>query len=258
MPKKSPAPVPPPKAAPVPKPVASSGPELGDAAATWVDIGKVHPWARNPRKITDRAVAKVVASIKIFGFSNPVVAREANGEIIAGHTRFKAAKQLGMKVIPVRFMNLSADEAHKLAIADNRTGEETAWDDALLAITLDEIRARGETVAPLGFDEDEIAGILKRASAPIDVSGIGGDPIEPDAGGEDDSDPDGEASPDPGRSERPGNKGLGKPVVQYGIVFDDEAQQTRWYGFLREIKAAYPDAGTVGARLICYLDAHAA
>lgn len=100
---------------------------MSEVAAVWVPISELRPWDKNPR-INEKAVPKVAESIKRFGFSSPIIARLEDGEVIAGHTRLKAAVSLGMKNVPVRYMELSSNEAHLLAIADNRLNEEAKWD----------------------------------------------------------------------------------------------------------------------------------
>jgi DNA modification methylase len=97
-------------------------------AAEWVDIKTLRPWAKNPRKNDGEPVVKVAESIKRFGFAAPIIARLETREIIAGHTRWKAAQQLKLERVPVRFVDLSEREAHLLALADNRLGELAEWD----------------------------------------------------------------------------------------------------------------------------------
>lgn len=117
------------------------------------------PWIRNPRK-NDSSVKKVAASISRFGFGSPILARRENGEIIAGHTRVKAAKKLGLTHVPVRYLDLSEDEAHKLAVADNKTAEEASWDQAALAEIMGEWDDAGEEFDGLGFDDEELSKLL--------------------------------------------------------------------------------------------------
>jgi ParB-like chromosome segregation protein Spo0J len=101
---------------------------VGESAAEWVQISQLKPWADNPRHNDGEPVRKVMESIKRFGFATPIVARKADGEVIAGHTRLKAAEALGLAMVPVRFVDLDPAEAHLLALADNRTGEAAEWD----------------------------------------------------------------------------------------------------------------------------------
>jgi hypothetical protein len=105
---------------------------ITEHAAQWVHPSKLQPWAGNPRKNDGEPVEKVAESIKRFGFAAPIVARKATGEIIAGHTRWKAARQLKLDLVPVRYMDLDEHEARLLALADNRLGELADWDEAQL------------------------------------------------------------------------------------------------------------------------------
>jgi len=95
-------------------------------ALRWVDPTELTPWERNPR-VNDHAVQAVAESIQRFGFSAPIVAR-TNGQVIAGHTRLKAALRLELDRVPVRYLDLPEHEAHLLALADNRLGEDAEWD----------------------------------------------------------------------------------------------------------------------------------
>lgn len=134
-----------------------------EAAAEWVEIDALREWKDNPRKNDGEPVRKVVESIKRFGFGAPIIARKANGEIIAGHTRFKAAKELGLHRVPVRFLDLDPADAHLLALADNRLNEEAAWDSEKLAAILSLMQAEGVEVEASGFGEAELQGILRSA-----------------------------------------------------------------------------------------------
>lgn len=143
-----------------------------EPAAEWVPIEKLLPWVKNPRK-NEPAVAPVAESIRTFGFGAPIVARRQNFEVIAGHTRLKAAKVLGLKTVPVRFMDLTDDEAHKLAIADNKLNELADWDKLGLAGLLGDMSKEDATL--LGFDEDELAKLLEGSGA---VNGDDDDPLD--------------------------------------------------------------------------------
>lgn len=130
-----------------PAPDHSRARETAEPAAVWVDRRTLKPWDRNPRQ-NAKAVAKVAASIKRFGFGAPIVARKADSEVIAGHTRLLAAESLGLDKVPVRFVDLDPAEAHLLALADNKIGEVAEWDAALL----------GEVLSQYGLEDAELAG----------------------------------------------------------------------------------------------------
>ena len=114
--------------------------EHQEPAAVWLPIGDLKPWDRNPRKNAD-AVAGVADSIKRFGFGAPIIARLADHTIIAGHTRWLAAKKLGLTHVPVRLLDISEADAQLLALADNKLGEIAEWDDDRLAQVLADLKA---------------------------------------------------------------------------------------------------------------------
>jgi hypothetical protein len=95
------------------------------------NIERVIPYARNPR-INDLAVVGVVASIKEFGFRQPIVV-DKDGVIIAGHTRHKAAIHLGLKEVPVHVADtLTPQQVKAYRILDNKVSEKSEWDNELL------------------------------------------------------------------------------------------------------------------------------
>lgn len=101
-------------------------------------ISEVKPYDKNPRK-NDVSVDKVANSIKEFGFKVPIVL-DKNNVIVCGHTRYKAAKKLGMKVVPCVVADDLTDEQIKAyRLADNKVGEESEWDLDLLGMELDNI-----------------------------------------------------------------------------------------------------------------------
>src|SRR5579859_4981566 len=131
-----------------------------EAAAEWVSVEELRPWKDNPR-INDPAVAKVVESIKRFGFGAPIIARKADREVIAGHTRLKAAVQLGLRKVPVRYVDLDPVDAHLLALADNRTSEIAEWDDDALGKILADLRAADvDVLTGTGFTDAEIRELI--------------------------------------------------------------------------------------------------
>ena len=90
------------------------------------DINKIRPYEKNPRK-NDQAVDSLVNSIKAFGFQVPIII-DNNGLIVAGHTRYKAAKKLGLKEVPCITVDELTDEQVKaFRLADNKTHELSGW-----------------------------------------------------------------------------------------------------------------------------------
>lgn len=114
-------------------------------------IDELKPYSRNPRN-NDGAVDAVAASIKQFGFKVPIVI-DTNGEIIAGHTRLKAAKKLGLAEVPCIIADdLTPDQIKAFRIADNKTAELADWDFELLQLELDDIKL---DMSEFGFDTVE-------------------------------------------------------------------------------------------------------
>lgn len=108
-----------------------------------LDIDGVKPYDKNPRK-NDKAVDKVAKSLELYGWQQPIVVDREN-VIVVGHTRWKAAKKLGMKTVPVVEAKkdgewLSDAECRAYRIADNKTSEFSEWDDELLHVELEAIR----------------------------------------------------------------------------------------------------------------------
>lgn len=126
----------------------------------WWPVTRPLPYARNARQCPEQAIAKVAGSIHEFGFKNPILV-DGEGTIIAGHTRLLAAQRLELPEVPVIVCaDLSPAKVKALRLADNRTGQETSWDDELLAIELEELLGLDVDLALTGFDEDEIAALL--------------------------------------------------------------------------------------------------
>lgn len=136
-----------------------------EAAAVWVPIDQLHVWKDNPRKNDGEPVKKVVESIKRFGFASPIVARR-NGEIIAGHTRYKAAQVLKLDRVPVRYMDLDPAEAHLLALADNKLNEFAEWNDAQVAAILSDFGLPDADLA--GWTAEELDKIAAKLGASPD------------------------------------------------------------------------------------------
>lgn len=138
-----------------------------EIAAEWVAITSLKPWKRNPRE-NAAAIQPVADSIKRFGFGAPIVARREDGEIIAGHTRYEAAKRLGLDRVPVRFLDLDPADAHLLALADNHLGEVATWDERGLLAVLGDLRQSGtDSAAVAGWTDVSIDDLLAHAGDAI-------------------------------------------------------------------------------------------
>ena len=123
-------------------------------------IEKPIPYARNARKISDGAVAKVAASIKEFGWRQPIVV-DTQGVIVAGHTRLLAARKLGLATVPVHVAaNLTPAQIKAYRLMDNRSHEEAEWDMELLPLELEDLKSLEFDLGLTGFDDDEIGRLL--------------------------------------------------------------------------------------------------
>lgn len=122
-------------------------------------LDRIKPYENNPR-INDNAVDAVIHSIEKFGWRQPIVV-DADGVIIVGHTRFKAARKMGLAEVPIHIAtDLSPEAVKAYRIADNRTAENAEWDFDLLPIEIGELHQAGFDCELLGFDADELAELL--------------------------------------------------------------------------------------------------
>ena len=120
-----------------------------------VAIDRVIPYARNPR-INTHAIEKVASSIKEFGFRQPIVT-DKDMVIVVGHVRFEAAKRLGLKKVPVHVATgLKPEQIKAYRITDNRVGEESEWDKALLQLEITELDDAAFDATLLGFNAEEL------------------------------------------------------------------------------------------------------
>ena len=124
-----------------------------------IPIDQIIPWEKNPRH-NDHAVEKVAESIKRFGFASPIILNH-DYTVIAGHTRLKASKLLKLTEIPCRILNLSAEEATALALADNKLSEIAEWNkDDLSEILEDLYENHNDLFFSSGFSENELHDLI--------------------------------------------------------------------------------------------------
>jgi len=143
---------------------------------TQVAVDKLIPYVNNSRKHSDAQVAQIAASIKEFGWTNPILVDGGQG-IIAGHGRLMAARKLGMKEVPViELAHLTDTQRKALIIADNKLAMNAEWDTDLLTIELNELLADNFAMEILGFDAKELAALLE----PEVVEGLTDEDAVPD------------------------------------------------------------------------------
>ncbi|ADV63019.1 ParB domain protein nuclease [Isosphaera pallida ATCC 43644] len=122
-------------------------------------LSEIKPYPNNPR-LNDDAVEAVAASIREFGFRQPIVV-DAEGVIVVGHTRYKAALKLGLEMVPVHVAtDLTPEQIKAYRIADNKSAELSDWDYDLLPVELGELQGMNYDLGLLGFDQDELARLL--------------------------------------------------------------------------------------------------
>lgn len=123
-------------------------------------VAALIPYARNSRTHSPAQVDKIAASIREFGFLNPIIVDGENG-IIAGHGRVMAAQKLGLETLPViEAAHLTDAQRRAYVIADNRLALDAGWDDELLRIELSDLRGQGFDLSITGFELGEIDFIL--------------------------------------------------------------------------------------------------
>jgi site-specific DNA-methyltransferase (adenine-specific) len=123
-------------------------------------VAALVPYARNSRTHSDQQVAQIAASMREFGFTNPVLVDEAGG-IIAGHGRVMAAKSLGLVEVPcIRLAHLSEAQKRAYVIADNKLALNAGWDEAMLRLELEDLQAADFDLDLLGFNADELGALL--------------------------------------------------------------------------------------------------
>jgi site-specific DNA-methyltransferase (adenine-specific) len=126
----------------------------------FVDLATLIPFAKNSRTHDDAQVAQIAASIKEFGFTNPVLVDEING-IIAGHGRVMAARKLKLTEVPcIRLAHLTDAQKRAYVIADNKLALNAGWDAAMLKLELADLKALNFDLDLTGFSADEIDDLL--------------------------------------------------------------------------------------------------
>lgn len=125
-----------------------------------VRVESLIPYARNPRTHSPDQVAQIAASIREFGWTNPVLIDERD-TLIAGHGRLAAARKLGLAEVPaIRLAGLTDAQKKALVIADNKLALSAGWDEELLRLELEELQSMDFDIALTGFGDMELSSIL--------------------------------------------------------------------------------------------------
>jgi ParB-like chromosome segregation protein Spo0J len=139
-----------------------------DMQITHRNVTDLIPYARNSRTHSDGQVAQIAASIKEFGWTNPILV-DAEGVVIAGHGRLLAARKLGHTEVPtIELSELTETQKRAYVIADNRLALDAGWDDEMLRLELGELEELGFDLELTGFTADEIAACLLYTSDAAD------------------------------------------------------------------------------------------
>jgi len=153
-------------------------------------VDKPQPYPKNARVIPDSAVDLVAKSLTEFGWRQPIVVDE-QGVIVVGHTRLRAAKKLGLKQVPVHVMRgVPQDKVDAYRLMDNRSNQETMWDNDILADELLGLKATGFDLSLTGFSASELAQHLGSMETEADVAAVASG-----KGSNGDDEGDGEAAP---------------------------------------------------------------
>jgi len=129
---------------------------MSDLKIEMLPVSGLKPYERNSRTHSPIQIKQIEASIKEFGFTNPVLIDGKNG-IIAGHGRVVAARNLGMASVPcVRLDHLTKAQKKAYIIADNQLALNAGWDFDVLAVEIDELNDEGFDLDLLGFSKDEL------------------------------------------------------------------------------------------------------
>ena len=143
---------------------------------TYKPVADLIPYARNSRTHSDAQVAQIAASIREFGWTNPVLLDGDNG-IIAGHGRVMAAQKLGEVQVPtIELGHMSETQKRAYIIADNKLALNAGWDEQMLALEIQDLKDVGYDLELLGFDLNELQSIddnddekdEKEINSPID------------------------------------------------------------------------------------------
>ena len=133
---------------------------MDDLEIAWRPLGELIPYARNPRTHSDVQVAQIAASVREFGWTNPVLVDGANG-IIAGHGRVLAARKLELDRVPViELAHMSDAQKRAYVLADNQLALSAGWDEALLRLELADLSELGVDLGLIGFGAGELERLL--------------------------------------------------------------------------------------------------
>lgn len=183
----------------------------------YVPASHLKPAGYNPRRMPEDQRRLLRKGFEEFGIVDPIIANRTTGNVVGGHQRLDLALEMGIKLVPVIWVELDEVKEKALNLALNKISGE--WDQVKLRQVIEDITFADIDAELSGFAQSETDEIL--AWKPTDE-----EPLEE------------EVPPEPP-----------KPNLRYGLVFDDEQQHDAWVAFLAHIKDRYPEFETVGSRL---------
>jgi DNA modification methylase len=146
-----------------------------------VEVSALIPYAKNSRTHNDAQVAQIAASIKEFGWTNPILVDGSKG-VIAGHGRLLAARKLGMDKVPtIELKDMTEAQKKAYVIADNKLALNAGWDTNFLSLELQELKDQDFDLTLLGFDDKELDALLapETTEGLTDEDSVPDTPIEP-------------------------------------------------------------------------------
>jgi hypothetical protein len=206
------------------------------------DTLTLHP--ENARRGDVPAIAESLARNGQFA---PIVVQESTRYVLSGNHTLLGARSLGWSTVDAVFVDVDDDQARRILLAANRTADRGGYDEAAILQMLAHLDG---DIQGTGYAQDDIDAMLTREVIPKDEPAPPPRPAAPKptaAPGGDDEEQDDDEEP------APATKGLGKPVISYTLVFDNEVQQTAWYEFIRTLRGRYADLETIGERVHAYL-----
>jgi hypothetical protein len=197
-----------------------------------VKVGDLNPADYNPRKIKPEVMARLKKGIEEFGVVEPLVVNQDN-TLIGGHMRLRAATELGIDEVPCFRVDVDKKREKALNLALNKLSGE--WDYDKLTGLLGELEGLGDLDLELtGFDDAEVIELTELGDSFGDMD-FGDDDFSAGAAG---SAPDGFGGDERGYA------------IQYTLIFNDEAEQEVWRGWLKQLKEQYPDMETISERIV--------
>lgn len=139
-----------------------------DLKVVYRDVSELIPYARNARTHSDEQIERIAASIKEFGWTNPILIDGESG-IIAGHGRVLAARKLGLEKVPtIELSGLTESQKRAYIIADNRLALDAGWDEEMLKLEFAELEKEGFELSKTGFSDEEIREMMADLDREVD------------------------------------------------------------------------------------------